>query len=70
MIKNGVRKQDTLLHQASPATIEPASIKHYSVTQYYLFSYHISPDVNLNEKYIHLFHKILSIMLRVVHELD
>ena len=31
MIEKVIRKQDTQLHQASPAKIEPASIKHYSV---------------------------------------
>ena len=35
MIKNGIRKLNTLLHQASPAKIELAAIKHYSVKQYF-----------------------------------
>ena len=50
MIEKGVRKQDTQLHHASPAIIEPASIKHYSAKQYYLFSYHILSDDNINKK--------------------
>ena len=58
MIEKGIRKQDTQLYQASPAKIEPASIKHYSAKQYYLFSYHTLLDVNINEKYVRLFHKI------------
>ena len=44
--------------KASPAKTERTSIKHYSVKQYYLFSYHILSDVSINEKYVHLFHKI------------
>ena len=58
MIKNGIRKQDTLLYQASLAKIELASIKHYSVKQYFLFSYLVLSDVKTNEKYVHLFRKI------------
>ena len=58
MIEKGVRKQDTQLHHASPAIIEPASIKHYSAKQYYLFSYHILSDDNINKKFVRLFHKI------------
>ena len=59
MIKNGIRKQDTLLqlHQANPAKIEIAAIKHYTVEQYFLFSYHVLSDVKVNENYICLFYK-------------
>ena len=38
MIKNGIRKEETLLHQASPSKTELAEIKH-SVKQYFLLPY-------------------------------
>ena len=60
MIKNGITKKNTLLHQARPGKIELAAVKHYSVKQYVLFSYLVLSDAEINENmlYVHSFRKI------------
>ena len=70
MIKNGITKKNTLLHQARPAKIELAAVKHYSVKQYVLFSYLVLSDAEINENMFTRSAKSLSIMLSVMRELN